>query len=105
MSYDPKVWTKEPLSGDGPDWYWGRDDVTDAAPYPRGVLTAEAFTEEHFPEFVRSIHAIPSPAEIAALVDLERAVRREIDAGPDADSDNIDTALERLDEARKERGA
>jgi len=107
--YDKSVWTSEPLGGDGPAWYWGIDIVMGAAPYPRDALTVQDFAKEHFPEFARSILPIPSAEEHAALVECVERAREVSRALSDRRANHamvlLDSAISRLDAARKERGA
>lgn len=71
----PDVWTSEPLSGEGPEWYWGRDKVMGDAPYPREALTAESFRVEHCDGFQRSVHPMPSAEALAAMLEVCELVK------------------------------
>lgn len=112
MSYDKSVWTDE--KPDPRKWYWFDD-----AP---GIDGSAPFLDcrDRMPskDYVRSVHAIQSAEESAALVELERAMR-DINWSEACEHEShiesvylsvnqlraVLAALARLDAVRKERGA
>lgn len=108
MIYDKSVWTDE--KPDPCKWYWF-DEEPEVGSAP--ILDCRANMPSK--DYVRSVHAIPSAEEIAALVECERALRNLFDEDGNPPVPNTSravamytdaaAALARLDGARKERGA
>lgn len=120
MSYDKSVWTDE--KPDPRKWYWF-DDEPEVGSAP--ILDCRANMPSK--DYVRSVHAIPSAEEIAALVECEKALdssrvaltyaiealrggladgnREYLVTVLVGDEQAARAALARLDAVRKERGA
>lgn len=81
MSYDKSVWTEEEPREDGA-WYWCREKHVDPC---GGQVEIDRLWLEYWDEFheLRSVHAIPSAEEIAALVECERQLRSVVPPGED----------------------
>lgn len=104
MSYDPKVWTSEKPERPGKYWVSNR---CERGRWPSacdfGFPTKSDNWDADYD--IRSVHAIPSAAEIAALVECAEVLGELV-----VDYDDRGTrlsgyaALARLDEARKEQG-
>jgi hypothetical protein len=92
------AWTSEPPREGA--WYW----VESTAYLPGRPKIQRVWTKDDPWDSCgerRSTHEIPSAEVLAALENLAATVRREIDAGADGNSDNIDAALRALEEARR----
>jgi hypothetical protein len=93
LSYDPKVWTIDPVAVRGLYWFIDASvfgpTVVDA--HPGDVYTAG---------YTRSLLPVCSAERHAALERLARVVREQIASGPNADPDEIDAALAAVEATR-----